>query len=304
MNIDPYTLLGVPRTASEDEIKKAYRAKVKALHPDLHPGDEAKAARFKQVSRAFDIIGDKAKRARFDRGEIDAEGNERASAFGPGGHGGPGGFGRPGEAGRRAGMGGAGGPFGPSGAAPDPFEDILSGLFGQGRGNRRTGPVRGRDIRYTITIPFEDAVTGGKRRLTMADGKTLDVDIPAGIEDGVTLKLRSQGQPSPSGGPPGDGLIEVHVTPSKIWTREGDDLRMAAAVPLATAVLGGKIDVRTPTGMVTLKVPAGSNTGTVLRLKEKGVQVRNRPGNLFVRLEILLDDPEDPALRNFLQKGR
>jgi len=293
---DPYTLLGVPRTASEDDIKKAYRAKVKALHPDLHPGDTAKAEQFKQVSRAFDILGDKKKRARFDRGEIDADGNERVSPFGAGG---PGGFGGYGGAGRGPGMGGPGGMGGMGG---DPFDDILSGLFGQGRGKRRTGPVRGRDIRYTITIPFEDAVTGGKRRLTMADGKTLDVDVPAGIEDGMTLKLRSQGHPSPSGGPPGDGLIDVHVTPSKLWTREGDDLRMSAAVPLATAVLGGKIDVRTPSGPVTLKVPAGSNTGTVLRLKDKGVQVRNRPGALYVRLEIVLDDPADPALRNFLQK--
>jgi len=217
----------------------------------------------------------------------------------PFGAGGPGGFGGYGGAGRGPGMGGPGGMGGMGG---DPFDDILSGLFGQGRGKRRTGPVRGRDIRYTITIPFEDAVTGGKRRLTMADGKTLDVDVPAGIEDGMTLKLRSQGHPSPSGGPPGDGLIDVHVTPSKLWTREGDDLRMSAAVPLATAVLGGKIDVRTPSGPVTLKVPAGSNTGTVLRLKDKGVQVRNRPGALYVRLEIVLDDPADPALRNFLQK--
>ncbi|MEM7766437.1 MAG: DnaJ C-terminal domain-containing protein [Pseudomonadota bacterium] len=292
MSNDPYTLLGVPRTANDDDIKKAYRAKVKALHPDLHPDDPAKAEQFKHVSRAFDILGDRQKRARFNRGEIDGEGNERASPFGPGGTSG------------YAGAGTARGHAGSAGMGGEPFDDILSGLFGQGRGRRRTGPARGRDIRYTITIPFEDAVTGGKRRLTMADGKTLDVDIPAGVEDGVTLKLRSQGQPSPSGGPPGDGLIDVRITPSQIWTREGDDLRMTMPVSLETVVLGGKIDVRTPTGMVTMKVPPGSNTGTVLRLKEKGVQIRNRPGSLFVRLEIVLDDPGDAGLRDFLDKRR
>lgn len=280
---DPYTTLGVPRTASEDDIKKAYRAKAKALHPDLHPGDEQKSEAFKRVSAAFDILGDKDKRSRFDRGEIDGEGNERAPEYAEG-------------------FGGFGGAHpGAGDGAGEPFEDLLSGLFGQ---RRRTGPVRGRDLRYTITIPFEEAVTGAKRRLTMADGKTLDVDIPAGIETGKTLRLRSQGQPSPTGGPPGDALIEITVSASTVWTREGDDLRMTVPIALETAVLGGKADIRTPSGVVTLKVPAGSNTGTVLRLKGKGIQRPNRPGNLFARLELRLEDPSDPALRSFLEKQR
>lgn len=287
MNRDLYKVLGVSQTASDEDIKKAYRQLVKTLHPDLHPGDEAKANRFKEVSGAFDILGDPEKRQRYDRGEIDAEGNERAP-FETGGFG-PGGFEQGGFGARHA------------GAQGDPFDDILSGIFGGTRTRRRTGPVKGRDLRYSVEIAFEDAVTGARRRMTMADGRSLEVDIPAGISDGQTLRLKSQGQPSPSGGPPGDALLKVEVRPSEIWTREGDDLRMTQPVPLKTAVLGGKLDVRTPSGTVTLKVPPGSNTGSVLRLKNKGVQRPSAPGNLYVRLEIVLDDPEDEALREFLK---
>lgn len=282
MSGDLYSVLGVPRTASDEDIKKAYRQLVKTLHPDVHPGDEKKADRFKKVSAAFEILGDPEKRKRYDRGEIDDEGQERAP-FGAGGYG-SGGFG--------AGHGGMHG---------DPFEDILSGIFGGARTRRRTGPIRGRDLRYSVEIDLADAVTGARRRMTMADGRSLDVEIPAGITDGQTLRLKSQGQPSPAGGPPGDALLKVRILPSRLWTRDGDDLRMAQPVPLKTAVLGGKLEVRTPSGPVTLKVPAGSNTGTVLRLKGKGVQKPGAPGHLYVRLEIVLDDPHDEALKAFLK---
>jgi len=277
--LDPYAVLGVPKSASEADIKKAYRTKVKTLHPDLHPGDEVKAEEFKRVSSAFEILGDADKRAKFDRGEIDGDGNPRG--FGAGG-------GRW-ESGA-----------GPFGAQGDPFEDILSGMFGGGARRRNPGPQKGRDVRYRVEISFEDSVTGARRRMSMADGSALDVNIPAGITSGQTLRLKSQGQPSPNGGAPGDALLEVEVASSPIWTREGRDLRMALSIDLRTAILGGTVDVRTPSGPVALKVPAGTNTGAQLRLKGKGVQV-TPPGDLYVRMEIVLSDPRDEGLKRWAE---
>jgi DnaJ-class molecular chaperone len=281
LSLDPYKVLGVPRTASAAEIKTAYRGKAKALHPDLHPNDEKKNAEFKRVSAAFDILGDKTKKAKFDRGEIDGDGNARAR------HGPAGGFQR------------GGSPFG--GSHGDPFEDILGGMFGGGRRRSRPGPQKGRDIRYRIEVAFEDAVTGARRRMDMADGKALDVNIPAGIETGQTLRLKSQGQDSFNGGAPGDALLEVNVRPSDVGERDGRDLRMSVPVDLKTALLGGAVEVRTPGGTVTLKVPGGSNTGAVLRLRGKGVGGKS-PGHLYARLEIVLDDPKDAGLRKWAEK--
>ncbi|KCZ66215.1 hypothetical protein L53_02525 [Hyphomonas sp. L-53-1-40] len=285
--LDPYKVLGVDRSASEAEIKKAHRRKAKDLHPDQNPDDPKKLEAFKQVSQAWDILGDKEKRAKFDRGEIDGDGNP--TGFG-GGY--PGGG--PGGGGQRWETRGGGNPFG--GAQGDPFEDILSGMFGGGGRSRRSGPVKGRDVRYRVTIDFADSVTGARRRMTMADNTALDVNIPAGIESGQTLRLKSQGQASPNGGPPGDALLEVEVKPSSVWERDGKDLRMSVPIDLKIAVLGGSVEVKTPSGPVTLKVPAGSNTGSQLRLRGKGVQT-STPGNLYARLEIVLDDPKDDGLK-------
>ena len=287
MTLDPYAELGVGRGASEAEIKKAYRKKAKALHPDQHPGDKAKAEAFKRASKAYDILGDKEKRGKYDRGEIDGEGNPR------GFHG----------AGPGAGPGGFPGGFGPqSGSQGDAFEDILRGMFGGGR-RRGPGPQRGRDVRYRIEIDFEDAVAGARRRMTMADGRALDVNIPAGVETGQTLRLKSQGGQPPGGkGPPGDALMEVVVRPSKVWERDGVNLKMSVQVPLKIALLGGSIDVRTPSGPVTLKIPEGANTGQTLRLKGKGVQLRDNPGHLYARIEVVIENPSDPALRKWAKE--
>ncbi|MEM6534208.1 MAG: J domain-containing protein [Pseudomonadota bacterium] len=268
---DLYATLGVSKRATADEIRSAYRRKAKALHPDLHPGDKVKSDEFKAVSAAFEILGDETKRRRYDNGEIDATGEAR----------GPAGF--------------AGGFQG------DPFEDIFSGMFGAGR--RRPGPRKGADMRYRVEIAFEDAVLGAKRDMTMADGRVLSVSIPAGLESGQTLRLKSQGQPSRSGGPPGDALLEVSVRTSETWERQGSNLRMSVPVPVKTAILGGSVDVQTPAGPVSLRIPEGANTGAVLRLRDKGVQTAGKPGHLFARIELFLEDPKDPKLRAWAKKA-
>lgn len=276
MSKDLYSILGVPRTASEDDIRRAYKRRAKDSHPDLHPGDAAKADAFKAASAAYEILGDSTKRAQYDRGEIDADGNPAGFAGGQG-------FG---------GFGAGGGGF-----QGDPFEDILSGMFGGGR--RRPGPRKGADMRYRVEISFEDSVNGARREMTMADGRALNVAIPPGIETGRTLRLKSQGRQSQSGGPPGDALLEVFVRPSKIWTRDGDNIRMAVSVPLKTALLGGQVDLKTPMGAIALKIPEGTNSGAVLRLRGKGVQHPGKPGHLYARVEILIEDPKDSGLKDW-----
>ena len=272
MSIDPYSVLGVSRSASDGEIKKAYRQKAKALHPDQHPGDAVKAEAFKKVSAAYEILGDEAKRGQFDRGEIDGDGQPRG--FHGGGH-------------------------GPMGAGGDPFEDILSGIFGGGRARRGPGPRKGRDVRYKVEVAFADAVLGASRRMRMSDGRSLDLNIPPGVETGQTLRLKSQGQASPYGGPPGDALVEVTVKKQKTWVRDGDDVRMPVPISIDTAVLGGTVSVDTPAGPLNLKVPEGSNTGAILRLRGKGVQRSAKAGHIYARLEIVLNDPKAEILKEF-----
>jgi len=284
---DPYAALGVPRASTAEEIRKAYRKLAKELHPDVRPNDSASEERFKRVTAAFNLLTDDTLRGRFDRGEIDAEGNERPQ-FQPGT-----GFGG-GFAGAAAGARGRS-------QRGDVFEDLFDGLFSRGGGSRGFGQQRGEDVRYRMEVDFLDAVNGGKRRVTMSDGRTLDLALPAGLTSGQTLRLKGQGLPGAGNGPAGDALVEIKVGDHAVYRRDGDDIRMDLKISLAEAVEGGKVPVSTPSGMVTMSVPPGASSGDLLKLRGKGAQTRPTPGDLLVRLMIVLPRKEDPELREFIR---
>lgn len=293
---DPYKLLGVSKNASKDEIRKAYRKLAKELHPDVRPGDKAAEDKFKAATTAFNILSDPDKRARFDRGEIDAEGNER----GPFAGGGP----RPG--GRQQGYSYSSHGAGPGGGGFEDIGDIFADLFGRGGGGG--GPGRGRggfrtrgdDVRYKLDVDFLDAARGATKSVTMADGKSLNLKIPAGIETGKTLRLKGQGHPGAGGGPSGDALVEVRVKDHPTFTREGDDIRVELPITLKEAVEGAKVATPTIDGAVNITVPKNSNTGSVLRLRGKGVERQGKRGDQFVRLKVVLPD-NDPELARFVE---
>lgn len=292
MSWDPYATLGVSRSATADEIRRAYRTLAKELHPDVRPGDKAAEERFKKATAAFNLLSDPTTKARFDRGEIDADGNERM-AYGS----------RP-RQGARAHAGAGAGPSGGGGGAGanDAFDlgDIFSDLFGPGFGSSRGYTrMRGRDIRFTLEVEFLDAVNGARKRISLAEGRTLDVAIPAGVETGQVLRLKNQGGPGVQGGPAGDALVELNVKSHPYFRRDGQDIHMDLNISLTEAVEGGKVQAPTPTGNVTLTVPAGSNTGKTLRLKGKGVA---GTGDQFVRLQVVLPEIPDEELKKFVKK--
>lgn len=298
---NPYSVLGVSTTATDSDIRSAFRKLAKKFHPDRNPNDPKAEDRFKEVSAAFDILGDNERRKKFDRGEIDADGRERASA----GHGG--GYYR---------QGGAGG--GPFGSAPeeggdfsdlsDLFADLFGARGGAGAGARARGPhpARGRDLRYRLEVDFIEAVRGGKKRVTMPDSRVLDMTIPAGLEDGQTLRLKGQGEPGSAGGPAGDVYVEVKVRSHPVFTRDGLDIHLETPITLKEAVLGGKITVPTIKGEVSVTVPAGANSGAVLRLKGRGVARSDEgvAGDQFVKLRIVLPDGGDPELEAFVKSWK
>ena len=271
---DPYELLGVPRGASQDEVKRAYRRLAKKLHPDLNPGNKKIEQRFKEVAAAHGLLSNAEKRARFDRGEIDASGAERQGrsyyrTYAEGGEG----------AKYRGSAAGEGFGFSP--------DDLFADLFGKRRAGR-TVRMRGADISYAATVDFVEAALGAKKRVVLADGKTLDVGIPPGTEDGQTLRLKGQGMPGLGGAPPGDAFVEVRVQPHPTFTRQGNDIHVELPVTLPEAVLGGSIAVPTLDGRVSAKVPKGSNTGSVLRLKGKGLPEYGsaRHGEMYLRIAV------------------
>ena len=276
---DPYQTLGVAKDASADDIRSAYRKLAKKHHPDLNPGNKTAEDRFKEVSAANDLLSDPEKRARFDRGEIDASGEPRAE--------------RPGY--RSYADTGFNGRY----SGGEDMGDIFADLFTQARSPR---PARGRDAAYTLTVDFTDAISGAQQRLTLPDGRTLDVRVPPGMEDGQTLRLRGQGAAGTLGAPAGDALITVHVAPHALFRREGNDVHIDLPVTLKEAVLGGRVTIPTVTGRVAMTVPPRSDTGAVLRLRGRGVPAHgNHPaGDQLVSLKVVLPDADD-ALAAFLR---
>jgi DnaJ-class molecular chaperone len=278
---NPYTELGVERNATADDIRKAFRKLAKAHHPDQNPDNKAAEERFKRVSAAFDILGDPEKRARFDRGEIDADGRDAA----------PQGF--------RGGGGGS--PFGAGGGLDGvDLDEILGGMF-SGRARGRNFAMRGSDVQARL----EETIAGATRRISFSDGRVLDVTIPKGAVDGQVLRLRGQGYPGRAGGPAGDALIELSLVAHPIFRREGVDLHMDLPVSIPDAVLGAKVQAPTPEGPVTLTVPPHSNTGARLRLKGRGaVGPDGRRGDLFAHLAPTLPETPDPELDRFAEAWR
>jgi DnaJ-class molecular chaperone len=304
---DPYQVLGVSPTASEAEIKKAFRRLAKQHHPDRNKEDPKAKDKFAEVNAAYEIVGDKDKRGKFDRGEIDAEGKDRFQGFSPGGRGGfrqsrgPEGFehfsfdfGGAGG-GPRSGAGGAAG-----------MEDIISELFGRsgargGRAQRQA--ARGSDVNFEIGVTLEEVAKGGRRRVGLENGREIEVTIPAGIEAGKQIRLRGLGEPGHSGGEAGDALATIHYLKHPAFEVDGKDLRAFVDLPLEDAVLGGTLRVPTLGNPVEMTIPPGTRGGKTLRLKGKGLPLKSGAGDLLVRLNIVIPTG-DKELEALMRKRR
>lgn len=284
---EPYEVLGVPKGADIKDIKKAYRKLARTLHPDLRPGDKAAEDRFKEVAAAYDFLSDEKKKQAYDRGEIDAAGAPRAerrfyrdfAETGPGTR-----YADPGE-------------YFHDIEGMDVFADLFRGV------RRDTHRMRGADIHQRIDVDFLDAVNGASRELALPDGRRLKVSIPAGTADGQTLRLKGQGVASPGGGPSGDLHLEIRVRPHSQFTRKDSDIWADLPITLGEAVLGGKIDVPTIDGTVSMTVPKGANTGTRLRVRGKGVPLPGGGrGDHYVTLQVVLPNPPDAELVRFVEQ--
>lgn len=296
MSDDLYKILGVSNNASDDDIRKAYRKLAKKLHPDLNAGDTASADEFKKVSAAYAILGDKEQRRRYDAGEIDASGQER-----------------PEPRYYREYAGADGGEryysstgFDDLGDISDLFGDLFGSRMRGGGGSARSSMrMRGQDIHYKLEVDFLEAATGGKKRIVMPNGGALDINVPAGVRDGQTIRLKGKGGEGLNGGPAGDALIEISVRPHAIFKRDGDDIRMELPIGLDEAVLGAKVDAPTLHGRVTMTIPAGASSGQTLRLRGRGVRRRGRkPGDQYVELKIVLPKEIDKDLKDAVKAWR
>jgi len=306
MALDLYQRLGLKRGASEAEIKKAYRSLAKQLHPDRNQDNPKAAERFAQVTAAYDLLSDKDKRAQYDRGEIDEEGNPKMP-FG----GGFGGYSA--GAGPQPGAGGAQGfeNFNFGGAEAADLSDLFEGLFGgagaQGRGGgpfggfrqRARPPQKGADVAYRLKVSFDDAVALKPQRITLADGKTIDLKLPQGLEDGTRIRLSGKGQEGPAGR--GDAIVTIEIAPHRFFKRDGSNIRLELPVTLKEAVLGAKVKVPTPEGAVMLTIPKGTSSGKVLRLKGRGFTAKDgKRGDQLVSVEIEVP-ASDPELQKFAE---
>lgn len=283
--MNPYAILGVTERASADEIRKAYRKLAKELHPDARPDDKAAEERFKQVTQAFKLLSDPEKRAKFDRGEVDAQGQERQPFH------------------YRSHPGAGPGQRGPQGRFED-LGDIFADLFAAQNASaqrRRPAAEKGADLRTQVTVSLPEAVLGTKKRLALPGGRALDITIPAGVTEGQVLRLKGQGHGSLSGGAPGALLVEIRIAPHPHFRREGDDIRLDLPISLKEAVLGGKVRAPTLDGDVEVRIPAGASSGSVLRLKGRGVpKGGSQRGDQLIRL--MIDLPSgDPALEEFAE---
>ena len=274
------------KSASAEDIRKAYRKLAKKEHPDLNPGDRDAEERFKQAQAAYDIVGDAEKRARFDKGEIDADGQERPTQ----------------QTYRHYADAGANHPYHSADGYAD-MGDVFSDMFSQARGGGQRVRMRGADLRYTFDVEFMDAATGAKRRITMPDGRGLDLTVPAGLRDGQVLRLKGKGMPGIGGGPAVDALVTVQVNAHKLFRREGNDVHAEIPVALHEAVLGAKIRVPTIDGPVTMTIPEHSNNGTRLRLKGKGFPTgkTGTRGDQHITLQVVMPEKPDAELEAFLK---
>jgi DnaJ-class molecular chaperone len=311
---DPYDVLGISKTASADEVKKAFRKLAKKYHPDQNKNDPKAKEKFAEANTAYEIVGDTTKRAQFDRGEIGPDGKPRGfEGFGAGG---PGGFRR------QAGPGGAehfefnfggGAPFGAGGpgpgAGPGGFSagDIFSELFGggRGRGGRAGPPPKGEDFAATVLAPLSEVAKAGKVNVVMPTGRTLEVKIPRGVEDGQQIRLRGQGKPSPHGGEAGDAIVTLKFAPHPLFKVEGRDLRLDLPLTLYEAALGASVAVPTLEGKVEMTIPPNSSSGRTLRLRGKGLEgAGGVRGDLYVSLKIVLPDQADPDFEALMRRWR
>ena len=285
---DPYEVLGVKKEASEEELRNAYRKLAKKHHPDLNPGNKEAEARFKEIAGAYDLLSDKDKRARFDRGEIDASGAERPEHA----------YARY----RQHAEGAPGGRYefhSAEGMAPEDLDD----LFGFFRSARGGGRRRGADLQFALTVDFLTAINGARQRLSLSPERSLEVTIPAGVRDGQVLRLQGQGEPGGKDMPSGDAYIEIHVAPHRFFRREGDDIHLELPVTLGEAALGGKVTVPTPSGAVAMTIPANANTGQVLRLRGKGApKPGGGHGDQYVTLKVMLPEGGDVELAKLVRE--